>query len=373
MKALSKLQETLLAFVDQGEEHLLLLRCEDTDVPLVLKVIEAVDQASATDVFLKFGHPCGSEAIEYMDEVLSSLDLQIVGTNVIRQTAGLPLWDCLPKQKWIDVKNSLDVTFDHVQSFLPKGDHRVLWAFIPTTIEDETIWAQVVGAFNPKPGHRVVVRATDKIVEVFRSSPDLSALLTIVDLSPQAMADELVQSVQDPTTPPKQRNLELFQLAGMDFAHKRYVEAVKKFELVYKFFEDYPDSESIQAMCLIGVGDVARLIGDKELARQRYQQALALTKTKPDTLPVAMMACSLLGDLRGFDDVLEYYAMASEIAGKLCNLPFKCDVMEKMGVVMFNQGDVAAADIVWRQCLKLCLEGEYEDRAATVAERLAKL
>jgi hypothetical protein len=345
MRALQELQQTLLGFIDQGEEYMLMLACRDLDVPLCLKVIESVDQEAPQDVFISFGHPIDKDADAYVDCVMENVNTQIVGANVLREQEGLPPWPVLPAACLRgDPAERLNALLDHVGSFWPREeDHRILWSFLPESIGDPKAWATVIaGFFAAKAGHRIFVRSHPQILQVVKEREDLSACLLEVDCSPEAYADELTQRVTNPQTPPDRRAIDLLVLAGMDFSHKRYIESAHKYGVVYEHFTDRPDSEGVQAMCLLGVGDVARQTGCLAIAKDRYRQALVLSATKPDTLAIAMIACSQLGDLcrndAEYGEAAGYYQLASDIAGKLCNLAYKVDVLEKLGLVQQDLG-----------------------------------
>lgn len=397
MKALSHLQDTLWGLVAQGEHYVLMLRCGDGDVPLVHKVIEAVDQNSPGDVFLSFSQPVLSRlprqdiAKIWIDSVMESLVVQIEGANVLRSQDGSAPWGTLPRRCWEGTASErLNAAIEHIGSLFPaEDDHRVLWAFVPTHIGDPVVWAQIVGGFierdAPKAGHRIVVRVDARIVDAVRADPDRSALLLDVDFSPEAMANDLVQTALDPTLPPVTRASAVLQLAGLDYAHRRFAESARKFTWVFDVLEDVEETEGTRATCLYAVGEIARQANEFELAKKRYQQALALAAPQPGTLPIAMSAASSLGDLcivqartqelHGFELLAEargYYEIASLIASKLCNVHVKADVLEKLGVVDHELGDFGRAVERWQEAHALCVDVGYELRLEAVRERLAE-
>lgn len=74
-----------------------------------------------------------------------------------------------------------------------------------------------------------------------------------------------------------------------------------------------------------------------------------------------------------FEEAEGYHDLASQIAGKLVNLEFKVDNMEKVGVARVAQGKNASAAEVWNNGIGLCKEGDYFMRWRTIAERLVAL
>jgi hypothetical protein len=395
VKALTHLSETILHLVDQGDEYVLVLRCRDLDVPIVHKVIEQVDQQSS-DVFLCFAAPFMGEPEAWLDDLIEDLDVQIRGFNVLRKENGLEPWATLPGACFSAdmLAERLASAFDHVHKLFPKDeDYRVLWAFVPSEIRSPKAWATVVGWFLPKAmwraGHRVVVRGDDAIVEAIRRDPEHSALLLDVDFSPEAMANDLAARASDPATPPTERHLSLLQLAGLDVSHKRHAEAAKKYAAIYAFFDGMADTEGIRATCLMGVAMVAGMHGDKALSKKRYQQALALSASKADTLHVAMICCGSLGDLchdgpapnerelerrtgRGaeLEEALGYYDLASLIAGKLCNVQYKVDLLRKIGDVLVDMAEPAAGWQKWQEGLALAIDIDDSTRTHGLLHRL---
>lgn len=386
MQALTRLQDTLWGLLAQGEESVLLLRCRDFDVPLVHKVIEVVDQESPSDVFLSFSLPMDDDTAQYVSAVMDSLSQQIAGANVLRQS---PMSWALPSECFIGSPAArLDAAFGYIESLLPAGDHRILWSFVPAQIGHDVAWTNFVTHFvakSDRPRHRVVLRANDDIIDTIRGDAVASAFLLDVDFSPEAMANDLAHTALDPNSIPKDRHFALLQLAGMDFAHRRYVEAAKKYGLVYAFFDTVDGSEGIRAMCLVGVAEVARVARNFSLAKKRYQQALALAAPQVDTITIAMTCCDALGDLcseaatdhlgasrsEALEEARGYYTLASTIAGKLCNQTFKADLLEKIGIVQIELGRHEQGLATWREGLRLADDVEYSLRVESLAHRLA--
>lgn len=403
MKALSHLQDTLWGLVAQGEHYVLMLRCRDLDVPLVHKVLEAVDQNSPSDVFLSFAQPFVFDPRDpkpertahiWLDAVMQALEQQLAGANVLREQDRQPPWPELPVDCWSGtVRDRIDSALAHVGGLFPvEDDHRVLWTFVPTEIgtrEAWFAWTSVVAIFlqpdSPHAGHRIVIRVDNAIVEAVEADPDKSALLFDVDFSPEAMANDLVHTALDPAALPKERAHALMQIAGLDYTHRRYAEAARKYGAAYTLLDGVEDSEGTRASCLQAVGHIARMVDDLALAKKRYQQALALSVPQPDTLPVAMNIASDLGDVcvaqaaaphlprsADLEEARGYYEIANLIAGKFCNVHFKADVLEKLGIVRDELGDTGGAVAAWHEARDLCVDVQYEYRLASILEQLGR-
>lgn len=374
MRAMQHLSDTVLHLIDQGTESVLALRCRDLDVPIVHKVIEQVDQLSPSDVCLSFGHAAKKSRRRYIDVVMDSLETQIVGVNVLRKDAGLPPWELPPIGSGLCSEERMALAFEHVGGLVGTADdHRVVWCFVPPAIEDPITWSEFCALFfSPtlrQPGHRVVLRVDDLFAQALSRSDLLSAYVLHVDFSPEAMVSELVGSVLDPKLDDASRTDALLQLAGHDFSHRRFAEAAKKYATIYERCTGAP---GIQAMCLLAVGDIARIVGDTGLAKRRYQSALALATDDVSSLPVAMMAASNLGDLPLLvDEAVGYLELASTIAGKLCNAPFKTFVMEKIGILHARHGKPQQAYDIWSAALALARDDADETRVASLQEHLA--
>lgn len=389
-KKINEFKETLHGFIDQGDDLCLVVSAADTDMPLVFKVIESVDQEQPADIVLSFAHSATTSP-EYVAGVMTNVDVQIEGVNALRLSEGLPAWPKLPPACHDNTqpeKARILGAMRHVRGFFPANeDHRIVWCFLPAAIGDKMAYAKVMVELLPARGiepwmhsQRILMRedsATPYFVPFLHEHKVQGTLIYRVDFSRDAMLQAMAEEAEDPETPAPQRMQTLLQLAAVDASHQRPQDAMEKYAVCYEYYltQNQPVPQS---MCLEGVGDVMARNNQVDVAKGRYQQALALSsKAGPTGLPVVMIQASKAGDMcmlrSEYEEAEGYHDLASQIAGKLVNLEFKVDNMEKVGVARVAQGKNAGAAEIWNNGIGLCKEGDYFMRWRTIAERLVAL
>lgn len=387
---IEQLKNTLHAFIDQSDDLLLVISALDTDMALVHKIVEGVDQEQPADIVLRFAHP-GDTADRYVGTALLVVDAQIDGVNAVRVAEGLPEWQKLPPachDPNLRPERRVQIAMQHVRSFFPKDeDHRVVWCFLPPRMADPIGYASFIGALTPVNGIEPWMHSQRIVARDDRGEPFLvpqlhkhkieGTLVFHADFSIEALLDSMAAEVQNPDTPEAARMQTLLQLASVDYANKRYSESIAKHAILYDYFKRVK-KPVLQGFCLGGVADVLFATGHMAEAKKRYKQGLALASPSGITsLPVVMQLSAKAGDVcaaRGeYAEAEEYFDLASQIAGKLVSLEFKVDCMEKIGMTREARGKSAAAAEVWKNGIALCKEGDYFIRQRTIAERLVNL
>jgi hypothetical protein len=390
-KLIEELKNTVHEFIDQADDLFLVLSASDTDMPLVHKIIEGVDQEQPADIVLRFSDPSQPTGSAYADVVLKNLDAQIAEVNLVRTEKKMEPWPALPASchdsRWPE-RQRVQLAMKHIRDLFPKDeDHRILWCFLPAPMGDPTGYASLVGGLLPKSGIEGWMHSQRIIARDNRSMPFLvpylhqqkveGTLVYPVDFSTPAVLDSMAREVQDPNTPEPQRMMMLLQLAATDQSYQRYPEAVKKYAACYDYFQR-TNMPVQQAICLGGVGDCLVAGGALPEAKERYTQSMALAApVGMPGLPVVMLMAAKTGDvcmtLNQVSEAEGFFDMASQIAGRFLNLEFKADCMEKVGIAREVAGRHASAAEVWQNAIGLCRDGDYFIRMRTVAERLIAL
>src|SRR5690606_13601364 len=101
------------------------------------------------------------------------------------------------------------------------------------------------------------------------------ALTFEIDLSTPALTDQLTKDASDPSLPLPERMSALLQLAALDYSYRRYPDALDKYGVLFQFYAKQ-NLPSMQAVCLLGVGDTLCAAGHPEPAKERLQQGIAL-------------------------------------------------------------------------------------------------
>jgi tetratricopeptide (TPR) repeat protein len=193
-----------------------------------------------------------------------------------------------------------------------------------------------------------------------------------MDMSPAALNDALVKEAADPGLAMDRRVQALMQLAGLDYAHKRYPQAIEKYGLVFDYYARH-EAPAMQAIALQGVGDCLVRTGDRRGAKLRYQQGLTLA-AQAQALPVLLNLTSALGEitleLGEHREADGFFGLAAQLAGRLLNPFAKADAQEKQGIARQRAGDVPDAVVVWRDAAKLAQTFNYHERRCSVLSRL---
>ncbi|WP_437317052.1 hypothetical protein [Sorangium sp. So ce385] len=384
-RKLDELKATLDEFVDQREHLLLVVSCADPELAYVLKTLEGMDDASPSDLFLVFGEPF-TGAAEYAAAIMKGLRVQMEIVKAPRAAAGeapLPPLPAVCDDAEAPPTARLRAAIDHVSSLLPaQGGHRVIWGFLPLQIADREGYARLVGEFvparGPEPwmrGLRVVARddrADPFLLPPLRKSKAPGVLLYEIDMSTAALNDALVKEAGDRSLPVADRMQALLQLAGLDYAYRRYPQALEKYGALYRYYAAH-DAPVMQAVIIQGAGDVLRQMGDLKEARAKYHQGLALVMHQK-ALPILLNLTAAIGDvaleLRDHRDAEGFSGLAAQIAGKLMNPFAKADALEKQGIARDRMGDATGAVVVWREAATLAKTFAYHERHRSALERL---
>ncbi|MGK3988992.1 hypothetical protein WME99_38465 [Sorangium sp. So ce136] len=384
-RKLDELKATLDEFVDQREHLLLVVSCADPEMSYVLKTLEGMDDTAPSDIFLVFGETF-TDAAQYASAIMKNLRVQMEIARAPRAAQGEGPFPPLPAV-CDDVAAApgarLRAAIDHVSSLVPaQGGHRVIWGFLPLQIADQEGYARLVGEFVPARGPEPWMRGLRVIARDDRAAPFLfpplrkskapGVLLYELDMSPAALNDALVKEAGDRSLPVADRMQALLQLAGLDYAYRRYPQALEKYGALYRYYAAH-DAPVMQAVTLLGVGDVLRQMGDVKEARVKYHQGLALVMST-QALPVLLNLTYAIGDtsleLKDYRDAEGFFGLAGQVAGKLMNPFVKADALEKQGIARYRTGDATGAVLVWKEAAALSKTFAYHERHRSVLESL---
>lgn len=384
-RKIEELKTSIQEFVDQSDNLALVVNGTDTEILYAIKSIEAVEQENGSDLFLTFPRPLAT-AEGYLQDLFASLEAQVAGSQELQRAKGLPEWPPFPaacKDPQAEIVPRLRMAFDYVRDLLPREeDHRVVLGLLPTSIKDPREYANLVGAILPHGGFAPWMRRLRIVLRDTREQPFLipylereripGVMVLDIDLGTAALTSSLADDAADPGLPKGERMEALLQLAALDYAYKRYPQAIEKYRVLYDHYSE-EKNPALQALCLQGVGDVLRRLGKSDQAKERYQQALAIA-VPTGAFPLMLNLLAGTGELclerKEFAEAEGYLALADPVAAKLINPFAKCDVMEKLGMAREAQKNYAGAVDAWRRAAVLCKEVEYLDRWKSVLERL---
>jgi predicted negative regulator of RcsB-dependent stress response len=381
-----EMETAMREFIEQPDYPTMIINTSDNDVLYPSKVLQNFERQTVSEIYMIFPFEC-KNVNDYMQQCMELLKAQIKAVNDARIEDKLEPWPKLP----LFCSDTRQVPFarlrlalDYVRNVLP-DDIPAVWGLMPPSIDDVAGYKALIaplmalnGYQDWMSGHRFFVRDNKQtpfiLPELERSKND-TVLVIDIDFSPERASDNLVQTVNDENATLPDRMQALFQLAALDFAHQRYEQAVEKYDCLHAYSMQQGDSAG-QALALSGVGDIALRLGENEIAKQRYQQALALA-VPAENLQVMLNIFMSVGEacmrLQHYDDAEGYLSFASQTAGKLLNPFVKIEAMEKLGEVYLNMGKHAEAIKVWKNAAELCKQFEQKESLVTILDRLATL
>lgn len=386
-RKLEEVRETLSKFVDQRDNLLLVVSLADREIAYVLKTLEGMDQTGPSDLYLIFAEPF-TDGPAYATAILKNLRAQGEVAKVLLEQRGEEPFPPLPERcddEAAPPGARLRAAIDHVASLVPSpGGHRVIWGFLPLQIADQEGYARLIGEFVMWSGLEPWMRGLRVVARDDRARPFLSpalrkkkapgVLLYDLDMSPEALNDALVKEAADRSAPVADRMQALMQLAGIDHAYKRYPEAIEKYKLLYGYYEEHK-APAMQALVLQGVGDALLRMGNREGAKVKYHQGLALAM-QTHSLPVLLNLTYAIGDLslelKSLREAEGFFGLSAQIAGKMQNPFVKADALEKQGIAKDRTGDEVGAVVAWRDAAALSKTFAYHERQRSTLERLIR-
>jgi hypothetical protein len=386
-KKIQELNDTLAGFVDQQDHLTLVLGADDGTTVLAIASLQGLDQQSASDVFIVISDEAGSAAA-YITAMATRIESERMVVNDVLKAQGKAPWPDLPivcfdaRQRESD---RLGALVSYVRARMPEGDHRVLWALLPTAIKDRAGFAQVVGLLVPRGevepwmrGMRFLVRddrGEPFIIPTLKKMRAQGVLAYSPDFSTEAVEGALAEEVADASVPLPQRMTSLLQLAALDYAYQRYEPAVEKHRVLLAYYQQ-TGAKEMQAIVLQSAGDVLRRVGKRAPAKEKYEQGMLLVADS-QALVVTMNLAVSLGDtcfeLGQLDEARGYFEMGDRIATKIINPFVKADCLEKIGVCFEARQQVGPAARVWNDASQLCRQMGYQQRLTSLLERLAGL
>ena len=416
MRRLAELSAHCTEFIWQPDDHVLLVSGADGDIPYVLKVLEQVEGNDDASLYVMiadeykdpdtYARTVAGRCVEYY----AMADAELAQRNE-------PPLDPFPAaltELRMRPRDRIVMAIEHLGKRLPDfDDYRVVFAMLPMAIHDWSSWAQFVAEFTllppPAPQRdetwpafaRLFFRdQRDHVIGGALNRRQAKGVLTIdTDMSTDALAGDLAEDAVDPAVPVAQRMQAVLQIAQIDLSYKRWDEAIKKFAVLYDYYEK-AGAPLMQAMCLQGVGDCLRSVEEFSKALERYQQGLALALAAKPPMPVQAPAADAEGGTKGeplhpnappimlnlllaaaptcmslekYEDAQSYYESASKLAAKCMNPYAACDALQGEGDAFRALGKPADALKRWQDCETISQTYTYYDRLVSVLERIHRL
>jgi tetratricopeptide (TPR) repeat protein len=380
------LVSSLRDFIDQPDYPTMVVNGSDASIIFPNTSLAALDRQDDATYYLLFPDPCANAAT-YMDGIARRLttQLEVLNTELTaRRLAALPPLPLAASDARYAPVQRLRAVIDHCGAHLP-GPAPIAWGLLPGELSDVTGYRALIApllapqAIEPwMDRHRFMVR--DRGIEPFLVPELLAAkndrvLVLDLDFSNEAFVQGLAETAQDRTLPADERMNAFFQLGAVDFALKRYPEALQKYGVSFNYFQAQ-GNQPMQALCLTGAADTCRQAQKPVDALRFYQQSLAIS-VESKNLPAMQQGLAGAGstclDLSRDEEAEGYLRLASDVAGKLNNPFAKCDAMEKLGLARWRRGNIQEAVDTWIKGKELAKQCFYTERAVSILNYLIAL
>lgn len=359
---LKEIGERLESFIEQRNDVALILHSPAADSLPILKILEGLEEASASDLFWIFTDNFAAPQT-YVNDVVRGFAMKHELVRLAMAKNGMPPWPPIPAEvlnESVPPSHRLRELGAFSRTFLPvpNGGNNV-WIFYPLEVSDQSAY---IGLMEELLRHefpfpwchhlRFIIRedpADGERETAFATAPRRQRYQP--DLSMAAIERGLEAEVADESLPLPERLAPLPIMAGNDFALERYPEAMKKYELLFRYHASM-NNHTMAAFALNGMGEVYEKMGDFGRANESYEAALIpASQSDPPPIPIFLNIVANLGNLcerQGrWQNAEAYFDMAQQLATAARNPPAKISSLEKRGCCQRRQGKIEEALSSW--------------------------
>lgn len=373
------------AFLDQRENAALCVRCADDETIVVGKVIEELEDSRLSEMFWAAGAPFG-DAVSWVSAVVDGFATQQGAVALAMKEQGMEPWPPVPDAV-LDAHRPpaerLRELIIFSRSLLPDPDGmRVVWVLMPAEIHNAQGWAllmrDVLRHTFPRPWFqqvRMFVRA-----ERATNALDVALAETerIAWSNPELSQDAFVRAIEaeasDPAVPLAQRLQNVFLSANVDYAHKRYPDAMRKYYLLLRYYLGVRDG-AMTALVLNGMGEVHERVGHMAQAANCYQAAMEPALGAPGPpVPILLNTSLNMANLRlaerNWPEAEGWYDNAQKLATLQRAPDTKLRAMENLALCQYMQGKVDDAIVTWHAGAAVAGELEMPAIRQSMLQRL---
>lgn len=280
-----RFQKDLEGFIEQRGQGVLVLAMAGEQIAYAVKILKQIEDAGSPDVFLLFPHDFDGPA-QFASLVVGRIEasyravLEELGPQ--RETMPIPPFPVHYRDEKLPAAGRLRQVLMFARFLVPPaGGGRLVFGLLPLQIKDLPGYRGLVEQLVQTPkgmpwfrGMRIIVREDSRspmLSPTVKEEPFVKFLST--DLSTEAMVASLNEELADPETLVEQRAQALVQLAGHDYANRRYEEALVKYNELQAYYQETGDLTML-TFVLIGVGDVHSRMQKPALAKEWFERAL---------------------------------------------------------------------------------------------------
>lgn len=274
---LRELYELLAAFLERPQPGVLVVRCSDDEMLYLVHVLEQLDADSPADRFLIAPDP-----FTEIGRYLTTITARIAHAADTAATAAPPVVD-------------IDAILAAQLAALPAGDHRLVWAMVPTQIENPVAFAALAEPLliGPFAGPlRLVLREDPRYPLSAADIPSTSVLVHEFSLPASFVVATTATTAADPTRPPDERAQAILQLAVREIGFGNHARALIGCDTAATLAR----SPALIALAFAIRADALRVAGHLEPALHTASEALHRA-TASQVLPVMRYSAMTLGEV----------------------------------------------------------------------------
>jgi tetratricopeptide (TPR) repeat protein len=386
-RVFDRLRQRIKGFLTQRDHAALVLRCRDTDGIAVLKIVEELDESATSEWFWSFTHDFPNE-VEYVSQIVKDFAVQHESVCRVMELQKQKPWPPIPLailDESLPAVPRLRELMVFSRSLLGHREGSLaVWVLCPLHITNPAAHAGLIAELlqhqDPFPWFhhiRILAREDD-------AAPALSKALAgsacadfyAPDLTEEAMDKALEEEAADEELPLAERVQTMFLSAQRDFSYGRFEQALRKHEVVLKFYSLLGNGAMV-ALALNSVGEIHQQLGRPQQAERCFEAALEPACHGPHP-PVPVLYNTLvnlatvrLGQTR-FAEAEVYYDAAEKLATMQRDPLAKLQAIENVGFCQSMQGKTEEAVQSWRHGADIAGKLQAPERQCSMLERLRK-
>lgn len=382
-KLFEQLLATIREFVKQRDDLLLLVPCEDTDVPLLMKALRDLDRESGADVFLLF-----AEEFEDPASFVHSLALRLGEEHQLTNDSApddaklppLPVAFTDPARPPA-ARLQAGLEYGHGLIDVRAGQHFV-WGMGPGAIANATSYLKLLTSLPPNPDIRPWMRGARIVARVpatfhLETSPLASYPRIRVrpfTIPPGIHESELLATADNPKAPLGERMQAEVQLGYLDLAYGRMSNAIGRFLKSLAFFQ-WAEVASMEALIICGLGDIARREGHLNEALHWYRCALVPAGKDGNPMLIATVVQHLAAiafQQQRFGEAEEHYSELVAFKRTMIEEDGLAEALEWQGLSQERLQAYDRAVDSWYESALICKVFDMKERLPRVLDHLKR-
>jgi tetratricopeptide (TPR) repeat protein len=266
----------------------------------------------------------------------------------------------------------LQAALSYTRGLIPASTgHRIVWGFGPSEIAKLDEYTALLMGCLPNPGIEPWMRGLRIIARVPGDYPATAALakgprvrFRRFVIPPDAAETDLREMSKSMKLPDASRIEALLQLSFIDLAHGRLPVATAGLREALAHYQKTED-HSMQALAMIGLGDIARRANDIDKAKYWYECAIAPAGEGKQLISLSMIAQHLGAiafERKLYEDAVAYYGELVTLMRAIPNEDGLCEALIWLGKAQDKAGQADAALASWEEAIMICQAFELDHR-----------